>query len=72
MRWVALAIAIAVTLLVAEMTLPAHAARHGAAGYIILFGNNSSASGGGGLGCTNQLVLDYSNSCALIGQAWGQ
>lgn len=22
--------------------------------------------------CTNQLVLDYSNSCALIGQAWGQ
>lgn len=23
-------------------------------------------------GCTNQLVLDYSNSCALIAQAWGQ
>ena len=22
--------------------------------------------------CANQLVLDYSNSCALIGQAWGQ
>lgn len=23
-------------------------------------------------GCTNQLVLAFSNSCALIGQAWGQ
>jgi hypothetical protein len=22
--------------------------------------------------CSNQLVFDYSNSCALIGQAWGQ
>jgi len=22
--------------------------------------------------CPNQLVLDYSNSCALIAQAWGQ
>lgn len=22
--------------------------------------------------CTNQLVLDYSNSCALIAQGWGQ
>jgi hypothetical protein len=28
--------------------------------------------GGGGAACTNQLVLDYSNSHALIGQAWGQ
>ena len=24
------------------------------------------------VGCTNQLVLDYSNSCALIGKPWGQ
>ncbi len=24
------------------------------------------------VGCTNQLVLDYSNSCALIAQAWGE
>lgn len=24
------------------------------------------------VGCTNQLVLDYSNSCALIGQGFGQ
>ena len=23
-------------------------------------------------GCANQLVLDYSNSCALIAQGWGQ
>lgn len=23
-------------------------------------------------GCTNQFVFDYSNSCALIAQAWGQ
>ena len=23
-------------------------------------------------GCANQLVLQYSNTCALIGQAWGQ
>ena len=22
--------------------------------------------------CTNQLVLNYSNTCALIGQAWGE
>jgi len=22
--------------------------------------------------CTNTLVLDYSNSCALIAQGWGQ
>lgn len=22
--------------------------------------------------CPNQLVLDYSNSCALMAQAWGQ
>lgn len=43
---------------------------------IIMFGGQSSASGsGGGSGptpCTNQLVLDYSNSCALIAQGWGQ
>lgn len=42
---------------------------------IIMFGGNSSASGSGGGGgnpCTNQLVLDYSNSCALIAQGWGQ
>ncbi len=33
----------------------------------------SGASGGAApVGCTNQLVLNYSNSCALIGQAWGQ
>lgn len=25
-----------------------------------------------GVPCTNQLVLDYSNSCALIGQGFGQ
>ena len=25
-----------------------------------------------GTACTNQLVLNYSNSCALIGQPWGQ
>lgn len=31
-------------------------------------------SGGGtpAVGCSNQLVLNYSNSCALIGQAWGE
>lgn len=41
--------------------------------YILLFGKSSSASGSNpGSGCTNQLVLDYSNSCALIGQAFGQ
>lgn len=28
--------------------------------------------GGSAGGCANQLVLDYSNSCALIGQGWGQ
>ncbi len=39
---------------------------------IIIFGRTSSASGSTGSGCANQLVLDYSNSCALIGQAWGQ
>jgi len=25
-----------------------------------------------GTPCTNQLVFDYSNSCALMAQAWGQ
>lgn len=30
------------------------------------------ASGPPPAGCTNQLVLDYSNSCALIGQGWGE
>jgi hypothetical protein len=24
------------------------------------------------VGCSNQLVFDYSNSCALIAQGWGQ
>ena len=28
--------------------------------------------GSGPTGCTNQLVLNYSNSCALIAQAWGE
>ena len=32
----------------------------------------NSSGGGGGTACTNQLVLDYSNSCALIAQGWGQ
>jgi hypothetical protein len=32
----------------------------------------ASGGGGGGTACTNQLVLDYSNACALIGQGWGQ
>ena len=39
-------------------------------------GLNNAAStttgGGGGSGCANQLVLIYSNSCALIAQAWGE
>lgn len=37
-------------------------------------GDQGGAGGGNApsLGCTNQLVLVYSNSCALIGQAWGQ
>jgi hypothetical protein len=33
------------------------------------------SSGGGSAtpsGCTNQLVFDYSNSCALIAQPWGE
>lgn len=29
-------------------------------------------SGVPAVACTNQLVLDYSNSCALIGQGFGQ
>lgn len=41
---------------------------------IILFGKTSSASGSLVSSCnnTNQLVLDYSNSCALIAQGFGQ
>ena len=39
---------------------------------IVILGGTSSASGSSGGGCTNQLVLVYSNSCALIGQAWGE
>lgn len=39
---------------------------------IILFSSNSSASSPPLIPCTNQLVLAYNNSCALIGQAWGQ
>lgn len=43
-------------------------------------GGMSGVGGGLGLGgggapvvaCTNQLILDYSNSCALIAQGWGQ
>jgi hypothetical protein len=40
-----------------------------------MMGIGPGSSGSGGpppSACTNQLVLDYSNSCALIGQAWGQ
>ena len=28
--------------------------------------------GGGGTTCSISLLLDYSQSCSLIGQAWGQ
>lgn len=41
----------------------------------LLIGVSMSNSGGGAAtnpGCANQLVFDYSNSCALIAQAWGQ
>ena len=38
--------------------------------------NNASGTitggGGSGSGCAGQLVLIYSNSCALIAQAWGE
>lgn len=37
----------------------------------LLFGAGSSG-GAPPTGCANQLVFDYSNSCALIAQAWGQ
>lgn len=39
---------------------------------LIVLGGTSSASGSSTPACTNNLVLDYSNSCALIAQAWGQ
>lgn len=40
---------------------------------LIVLGGTSSATGSTVItGCANQLVLDYSNSCALIAQAWGQ
>lgn len=35
-------------------------------------GAGGSGGGGGGGSCANQFVLDYSNSCALIGQGFGQ
>jgi hypothetical protein len=38
-------------------------------------GGSGIVSGGGGpppSGCTNMLVLDYSNSCALIGRPYGE
>lgn len=36
------------------------------------FGPGGFTSGPPPVPCTNQLVLDYSNSCALIGQGWGE
>ena len=42
------------------------------ADFMILMGKTSSASSSPVVGCTNQFVLNYSNSCALIGQAFGE
>lgn len=39
---------------------------------IVMFGANTSASSPPLVPCTNQLVLAYNNSCALIAQAWGE
>lgn len=44
----------------------------GMSGIGFRIGGAGGGGGGGASGCANQLVLDYSNSCALIGQAWGQ
>lgn len=35
-------------------------------------GGSGGGGGGGGGSCAGQLVLDYSSSCALIAQGWGQ
>lgn len=63
---------------------PADSIYNGDAGEIITanYGNSAYAHAapaaylnwvsGSGSSCTNQLVLNYSNTCALIAQAWGQ
>jgi hypothetical protein len=63
MRWIVIAILLAAASAQAAVTPE---------DFMIILGRNSNASGSSGAGCTNQLVLDYSNSCALIAQAWGQ
>lgn len=58
MRWLLVAFALATGISAAIAQTPAID--------IIIFGKQSSASGGGSTGCTNQLTLVYTNSCAII------
>jgi len=50
----------------------AYAQSIGNSGIVVNIAGTGSSGGGGVVACSNQLVLDYSNSCALIGQGWGE
>lgn len=39
---------------------------------ILNSGSSGGGGGGGGTSCANTLVLDYSDSCHLMAQAWGE